>query len=174
MTKQKVKKQQERKPFLSGLYECVEYLPSGIGALLFMASFLCVAIYWVMMPESASTLHGFNPWLMFTVFIILSELLFMWIVDNEASNGVDMDDTIAYKMMAIVISLFLTIWGFTIVSLIRDYLSIEVLQEILSFFGIGLLVIGGTILFFKLNHLLAKAITKNKKSYNYKGSYLMK
>ena len=87
------------------------------------------------------------------VLIIISELVFAWIFNNDISST-DMPEVLGGKIFSLICSVMLTFLLFSAIVLLRK-ISWDAIWNILSFFGIGVIVFGGAYVYLKINQWIA-------------------
>ena len=162
------KKEVKKEPLkiFPNLYDWCEDAGFGLFILGLFSCVIIIAIGWTAMTDIGTmelNLHGINPWFIFGLFILISELIFIWIANN-AIYSTDMPDVAFHKFVSLFSSAILTIWilsGFIFLKYIIKNISLEVIWNVVSFFGIGAIVIGGTYLYLKVNQWIAKKVSTN-------------
>ena len=173
MKKQIKKTEVKKEPFrfLPDLYDWCDDVTPALLILGVFSSFTMILFGWLTVPIDQSiipqffvlNLHGINPWFIFGMFLLISELIFIWIANNTMYST-DMPDVTGYKLISLGSSAVLTTWilsGFVLIRHMLKNISLEVIWNVVSFFGIGVIVIGGTYLYLKINQWIAKKVSSN-------------
>ena len=159
----KIKNEKKHKKVLSGLFDFCE---DNIFLLVFsltLASLISFFGVWLNFNDAALITginwHGFNPWIILASIVILFELIFAWMANNNYQFGSLWEDIIFGKVISFGLSFLINVFVYTGIVLIQR-ISWEVIKNIISFFGIGIIVVLGFYLFFNLNKKLAWAVTE--------------